>query len=85
MVRVQIIQTHMLSMMSELLRGEYKMVFDMWDRCGRLPAILAYVCTTSPHLHVAPPQGSTLLASTDSGRHCSRTRPPRLQSGVGKC
>jgi hypothetical protein len=34
---VQTIQTHMLSMMSELLRGEYKMVFDMWDRCGPLP------------------------------------------------
>ena len=31
---VQTIQTHMLSMMSELLRGEYKMVFDMWDRCA---------------------------------------------------
>ena len=25
-------QLAMLSMMPELLRGEYKMVFDMWDR-----------------------------------------------------
>lgn len=77
-VRVQIIQTHMLSMMSELLRGEYKMVFDMWDRCGPLPP--------APHIcmHQLPgsPRGSTArqhTAGVDDGRHC--TRGLRLESG----